>query len=86
MPSEDLDDVSGNVCGASAPMPIKRAQSLISFANAHNDGSPQPRAYYDSRLDQVVVTSTEYHISTRQHRLVQQGVRSFSELRALLGY
>jgi hypothetical protein len=86
MLSGESDNVPGNEPASPAPMSHDLAQSLISFANAHDDGSPQPRAYYDSSDDTVVVTSTEYVLSTRKHRLVQQRVRCAAELRALLGY
>lgn len=67
-------------------MSAETIASLIEFANAHDGGTPMPRAQYDVAVDAVLLTSSEVHLDTGKVVLVQDPVRSMDELRAALGY
>jgi hypothetical protein len=63
----------------------ERAAKLVAFANDHDDGTPQPRAYFDEHLGAVIVKSTVVWPGG-QTAVEHDSVRSVRELRAVLGY
>ncbi len=63
----------------------ERAAKLVAFACEHDDGTPQPRAYYDERLGSVIVKSTVVWPGG-QTAIEHDSVRNVRELRAVLGY
>lgn len=68
-----------------AQITAEHANRLIAFACEHDDGTPQPRAYFDERLGAVIVKSTV--VWPEGHTVVEHdSVRNVRELRAVLGY
>lgn len=61
------------------------AAKLIAFANSHDDGTAQPRAYFDGNCDAVIVKSTAVW-PNGDSAIELDSVRSFAQLRDVLGY
>lgn len=67
------------------PMGPDLADTLVRFANQHDDGTSMPRAYFDEAKDAVVVRSMSIgRAGVRSYEYDE--VRSLRALRELLGY